>query len=148
MIFTYFHKAVSIQYIYITYRQFRIPVPFQPIIKLITHRYVTQGFSISEQEQWSWEVECLLLSFQMWPKISLRLAYVLTKACLEALLHLQHIKCLDSSNFVLYFVKHSFKPPRLSYNPWYRVCNGRSQIWDLISLSFQPRLSKYMLLKF
>ena len=51
MIFTYFHKAVSIQYIYITYRQFRIPVPFQPIIKLITHRYVTQGFSISEQEQ-------------------------------------------------------------------------------------------------
>ena len=43
----------------------------------------------------------------MWPKISLRLAYVLTKACLEALLHLQHIKCLDSSNFVLYFVKHS-----------------------------------------
>ena len=43
MIFTYFHKAVSIQYIYITYRQFRIPVPFQPIIKLITHRYVTPG---------------------------------------------------------------------------------------------------------
>ena len=44
----------------------------------------------------------------MWPKISIRLAFVLTKACLEALLHLQHIKCLDSSNFVLYFVKHSF----------------------------------------
>ena len=77
-----------------------------------------------------------------------RLAYEHTKACLEALLCLQLIKCLDPTNFVLDFVKRSFKPLHSSYNPWYRVCDWRSQKWDLISTSFQPRSLKYTLLKF
>ena len=56
-----------------------------------------------------------------------RLAHVHTKACLGALPHLEHKKCSDPTNFVLHFVKRSFKPPRLSHNPWYRVCDGRFQ---------------------
>ena len=74
----------------------------------------------------------------------------LSKACLEALPNFPHVKCLDLSNFVLHFVKRSFMPPRLPHNPWHRVCGHDvgSQIWDLMSSSFQPRPSKYMMLKF
>ena len=53
-----------------------------------------------------------------------------------------------SNKFRPNFVKRLFKLPRLSYSPWYRVCDRRSQIWDLISSSFQPRPLNYMLLKF
>ena len=64
------------------------------------------------------------------------LAYIHTKACLEALLHLHHRKCLDPSNFVLHFVKCLFKPPRLSYNSyigieglWLKIPDMRSHLF-------------------
>ena len=119
--------------IHITDRQFCIRAPFQSITKLICYWYITLGFSISEQEQCQVKYQLSKCGARL-----VRLAYVHTKACLNALLHLQHKKCSDPTNFVRHFVKRSFKPPRLSHNPLYRVCDWR----------FQPRPSKYMLLKF
>ena len=113
--------------IHITDRQFCIRAPFQSITKLICYWYITLGFSISEQEQCQVKYQLAKCGARL-----VRLAYVHTKACLNALLHLQHKKCSDPTNFVLYFVKRSFKPPRLFHNPWYRVCDRR----------FQPRPSK------
>ena len=107
---------------HITDRQFCIRAPFQSITKLICYWYITLGFSISEQEQCQVKYQLSKCGARL-----VRLAYVHTKACLNALLHLQHKKCSDPTNFVLHFVKRSFKPPRLSHNPWYRVCDGRFQ---------------------
>ena len=148
MIFTYFHKAVSIQYILLIDN-------FVNTGAIPTH-YKTDYSSICHPGVFHFRARAVIMRNRVPLSIFPNVAQDYFKASLctykgmswSIMLHLQHIKCLDSSNFVLYFVKHSFKPPRLSYNPWYRVCNGRSQIWDLISLSFQPSLSKYMLLKF
>ena len=65
------------------------------------------------------------------------LAYIHTKARLEALLHLQHRKCLDPSNFVLHFVKRLFKPPRLSNNSYIRIEGLWLEIPDMISHLFK-----------
>ena len=88
--------------IHITDRQFCIRAPFQSLTKLICYWYITLGFSISEQEQCQVKYQLSKCGARL-----VRLAYVHTKACLNALLHLQHKKCSDPTNFVLHFVKRS-----------------------------------------
>ena len=98
----YSHIFTKQYTIHITDRQFCIRAPFQSITKLICYWYITLGFSISEQEQCQVKYQLSKCGARL-----VRLAYVHTKACLNALLHLQHKKCSDPTNFVLHFVKRS-----------------------------------------
>ena len=129
MIFTYFHKAVYNTYYWST------------IYRHHSNHYKTDYLSIYHLGVFPFRTRAVVIRSRV-PLISFPnvvqdwLAYIHTKACFEALLHLQHRKCLDPSNFVLHFVKRLFKPPCSSNNSyigieglWWKIPDIRSHLF-------------------